>query len=332
MTNGRGQSERSFGGIVLTRDPGGRPFLVAEMLDNPKGDRSAQPGDQDPTSLRYEGQTGYPPKWTDSSTPYRSLITFRPKHPITNPYPVVSRFLMATSDKRVLVVEDDSSVREVLVHHFKENGFQVADTLDGNRGLELALSDSYDLVILDVALPGKDGMEICRQMRAKGVGAAVIMLTTRGEEIDKILGLELGADDYMTKPFSPREVIARAKAVLRRTTGEEAAAVKNLKVGDVEIDTSAHEVFARGKKLDLTSTEFDLLAFLVKNAGRAFSRDQLLTSVWGYTSSAYEHTVNTHINRLRAKLEPDPSNPTYIHTVWGVGYKFVGSSDERAAA
>jgi DNA-binding response OmpR family regulator len=239
---------------------------------------------------------------------------------------------MTTSDKRVLVVEDDSNVRELLVHHLKENGFMVSDTLDGSRGLELALSDSYDLVILDVALPGKDGMEICRQMRSKGVGAAVIMLTTRGEEIDKILGLELGADDYMTKPFSPREVIARAKAVLRRTTGEDVASVKNLKVGDVEIDLAAHEAFARGAKLDLTSTEFELLAFFVKNVGRTFSREQLLTAVWGYTSSAYEHTVNTHINRLRAKLEPDPSDPTYIHTVWGVGYKFVGTSDARAAA
>lgn len=239
---------------------------------------------------------------------------------------------MAASDKRVLVVEDDSGVRELLARHLKDNGFHVTDTLDGNRGLELALSDSYDLVILDIALPGKDGMEICRQMRAKGVGAAVIMLTTRGEEIDKILGLELGADDYMIKPFSPREVIARAKAILRRTSGEDVAVAKNIKVGDIEIDFAAHEVFARGAKLDLTSTEFDLLAFFAKNVGRTFSRDQLLTAVWGYTSSAYEHTVNTHINRLRAKLEVDPSNPTYIHTVWGVGYKFVGSADARAAA
>ena len=239
---------------------------------------------------------------------------------------------MATSDKRVLVVEDDSSVREILVQHLKDNGFHVTDTLDGTRGLELALSDSYDLAILDVALPGKDGMEICRQMRAKGVGAAVIMLTTRGEEIDRVLGLELGADDYMSKPFSPRELVARAKAVLRRTAGDEISGAKHLKVGDVEIDVAAHEAFARGSKLDLTSTEFDLLAFFLRNVGRTFSRDQLLNSVWGYTSSAYEHTVNTHINRLRAKLEVDPSNPTYIQTVWGVGYKFIGNSDARAAA
>jgi two-component system alkaline phosphatase synthesis response regulator PhoP len=239
---------------------------------------------------------------------------------------------MDTSTKRLLVVEDDSNVRELLVHHLKESGFQVTDTLDGNRGLELALSDSYDVVILDVALPGKDGMEICRQMRSHGIGAGVVMLTTRGDEIDKVLGLELGADDYMTKPFSPREVVARVKAILRRTTGDDVAAAKKLKVGDLEIDLGAHEVFVAGAKLDLTSTEFDLLAFFAKNVGRAFSREQLLTSVWGYSSSAYEHTVNTHINRLRAKLEPDPTNPTYIHTVWGVGYKFVGRSDAQAAA
>lgn len=239
---------------------------------------------------------------------------------------------MDTSAKRLLVVEDDSNVRELLVHHLKESGFHVTDTLDGNRGLELALSDSYDVVILDVALPGKDGMEICRQMRSHGIGAGVVMLTTRGDEIDKVLGLELGADDYMTKPFSPREVIARVKAILRRTTGDDVAAAKQLKVGDLEIDLGAHEVFVAGAKLDLTSTEFDLLTFFAKNVGRAFSREQLLTSVWGYSSSAYEHTVNTHINRLRAKLEPDPTNPTYIHTVWGVGYKFVGRSDAQAAA
>ena len=302
-----------------------------------EGDRPRSPKYHEPLTplrwLNYGGRPGRPPKYTDSSTAY-PIHHIPPKTPHNNPiHPVISGVLhMTTSDKRVLVVEDDSSVRELLVQHLKENGFLVTDTLDGNRGLELALSDSYDLVILDVALPGKDGMEICRQMRSKGVGAAVIMLTTRGEEIDKILGLELGADDYMTKPFSPREVIARAKAVLRRTTGEEVSSVKNLKVGDVAIDFAAHEVCVRGAKLDLTSTEFELLAFFMKNVGRTFSRDQLLTSVWGYTSSAYEHTVNTHINRLRAKLEPDPSDPTYIHTVWGVGYKFVGNTDARAAA
>jgi DNA-binding response OmpR family regulator len=239
---------------------------------------------------------------------------------------------MDTSAKRLLVVEDDSNIRELLVNHLKESGFHVTDTLDGNRGLELALSDSYDVVILDVALPGKDGMEICRQMRSHGIGAGVVMLTTRGDEIDKILGLELGADDYMTKPFSPREVVARVKAILRRATGDDVAAAKKLKVGDLEIDLGAHEAFVAGAKLDLTSTEFDLLTFFAKNVGRAFSREQLLTSVWGYSSSAYEHTVNTHINRLRAKLEPDPTNPTYIHTVWGVGYKFVGRSDAQATA
>ena len=324
MISGRDRSARSYGAIDLI------------TIDIPEGPCPHGPELAIALSVRLPARQETGPPGIEHFSLYQHLtpsVTFSPKHPITTTYPVVSGVLyMTTSDKRVLVVEDDSSVRELLVQHLKENGFIVTDTLDGNRGLELALSGSYDLVILDVALPGKDGMEICRQIRSKGVSAAVIMLTTRGEEIDKVLGLELGADDYMTKPFSPREVIARAKAVLRRTTGEEVASVRNMKVGDVEIDLGAHEAFARGAKLDLTSTEFELLAFFVKNVGRTFSREQLLNSVWGYTSSAYEHTVNTHINRLRAKLEPDPSDPTYIHTVWGVGYKFVGSSDARAAA
>lgn len=239
---------------------------------------------------------------------------------------------MDISAKKVLVVEDDASVRELLAQNLKDNGFHVTDTLDGNRGLELALSDSYDLVILDVALPGKDGLEICRTLRARGIRAAIMMLTTRGEEIDKVLGFELGADDYVTKPFSVREVAVRAKALIRRTSGEEMHQQKILEAGDFKIDLDSHEAFAHGDKLDLTSTEFDLLTFFLKNVGRTFSRDQLLNSVWGYSSSAYEHTVNTHINRLRAKIEPDPANPTHIQTVWGVGYKFVGKSDARAAA
>lgn len=239
---------------------------------------------------------------------------------------------MDTSTKRVLVVEDDSSVREVLVTHLRELGFTVTDTLDGNRGCELALQDTYDLVILDLALPGKDGMEICRTLRGKGIRAAIMMLTTRGEEIDKILGFELGADDYVTKPFSVREVGVRAKALIRRASGEEIHEQKTLAVGDFKIDLLAHEAFGRGKKLDLTSTEFDLLSFFLKNVGRTFSREQLLNCVWGYSSSAYEHTVNTHINRLRAKIEHDPAHPAYIQTVWGVGYKFVGQADGQLAA
>ena len=239
---------------------------------------------------------------------------------------------MDTTTKRVLVVEDDSSVRELLTQHLQESGFTVTETLDGKRGCELALTDTYDLVILDVALPGKDGLEICRTLRAKGVRAAIMMLTTRGAEIDKVLGFELGADDYVTKPFSVREVVVRAKALIRRTSGEEMHQQKRLEAGDFKIDLDSHEAFAKGDKLDLTSTEFDLLTFFLKNVGRTFSREQLLNSVWGYSSSAYEHTVNTHINRLRAKIEPDPASPLYIQTVWGVGYKFVGHSDARVAA
>jgi DNA-binding response OmpR family regulator len=175
-------------------------------------------------------------------------------------------------------------------------------------------------------------MEICRTLRSKGIRAAIMMLTTRGDEIDKILGFELGADDYVTKPFSVREVGVRAKALIRRASGEEIHEQKVLEVGDFKVDLHAHEAFGNGKKLDLTSTEFDLLSFFLKNVGRTFSRDQLLNCVWGYSSSAYEHTVNTHINRLRAKVERDPAHPTYIQTVWGVGYKFVGHADGKLAA
>jgi len=239
---------------------------------------------------------------------------------------------MDTSTKRVLVVEDDSSVREILVTHLKEIGFSVTDTLDGNRGCDLALQDTYDLIILDVALPGKDGMEICRTLRSKGIRAAIMMLTTRGEEIDKVLGFELGADDYVTKPFSVREIAVRAKALIRRVSGDQVHEQKTLESGAFKVDLHAHEAFARGKKLDLTSTEFDLLTFFLKNVGRTFSREQLLNYVWGYSSSAYEHTVNTHINRLRSKIEPDPAHPTHIQTVWGVGYKFIGQSDDKLAA
>jgi DNA-binding response OmpR family regulator len=239
---------------------------------------------------------------------------------------------MDASPRRVLVIEDDSNVRELLSLHLGQSGFKVTEVGDGIRGLELALTNSYDLIILDIALPGRDGIEVCRALRAKEISAAVMMLTSRGDEVDKILGFELGADDYVTKPFSVREVVVRAKALVRRTQSEPLAKDKSLTSGDVEIDPDSREVLVRGVRVELTSTEFDLLFFFVKNAGRAFSREQLLTAVWGYSSSAYEHTVNTHINRLRSKIERDPSEPIMIQTVWGVGYKFVGRSDVGALA
>jgi two-component system alkaline phosphatase synthesis response regulator PhoP len=234
------------------------------------------------------------------------------------------------SDSKVLIVDDDPHIAEILTLHLQDAGFSVTHVADGERGLQRALANTYDLVILDVMLPGRDGIEICRELRSKKVSARIMMLTFRGEEIDKILGLELGADDYVTKPFSVREVVARAKALIRRTSGEVATRDQTVSLGALLIDPSTREVVIDGHKIELTSTEFDLLLYMAKHPGRAFTREQLLNAVWGYTSSAYEHTVNTHINRLRSKLEQDPANPKFIQTVWGVGYKCVGES--RAVA
>lgn len=208
--------------------------------------------------------------------------------------------------------------------HLEELGFKVTRASDGIRGLELGLLDTFDLVILDVMLPGRNGVDICRELRTKKIRAPIMMLTSKGEEVDKVLGLEMGADDYVTKPFSIREICARVKALLRRSSPSTEAHDVKIEIRGLMIDPTSHEVSLNGKTLELTSTEFDLLHYMAKSAGRAFSREQLLTGVWGYTSSAYEHTVNTHINRLRSKIEPDPANPTFIQTVWGVGYKCAG--------
>jgi DNA-binding response OmpR family regulator len=231
---------------------------------------------------------------------------------------------MSSCQGRILVVDDDHHVGELLSMHLEEIGFKVTRASDGIRGLELGLLDTFDLVILDVMLPGRNGVDICRELRTKKIRAPIMMLTSKGEEVDKVLGLEMGADDYVTKPFSIREICARVKALLRRSSPSTEAHDVKIEIRGLMIDPTSHEVSLNGKTLELTSTEFDLLHYMAKSAGRAFSREQLLTGVWGYTSSAYEHTVNTHINRLRSKIEPDPANPTFIQTVWGVGYKCAG--------
>jgi two-component system alkaline phosphatase synthesis response regulator PhoP len=231
---------------------------------------------------------------------------------------------------KVLIVDDDPHIGELLTMHLEDAGFSVTHVIDGERGLQRALGNTYDLVILDVMLPGRDGIEICRELRRQEIAAPIMMLTFRGDEIDKVLGLELGADDYVTKPFSVREVVARAKALVRRSSGIAATKEEIVSLGGLAINSATREVLVEGNHLDLTSTEFDLLLYMAKHPGRAFTREQLLNAVWGYTSSAYEHTVNTHINRLRSKLEVDPANPQFIQTVWGVGYKCVGRSSEVA--
>lgn len=231
---------------------------------------------------------------------------------------------------RILLIEDDPDLPQLLGIHLRDLHCEVDHCEDGNDGLERAISGRYQLIILDIMLPGMDGLTICRQLRAAGRTIPILMLTARSDEIDKVLGLEIGADDYLTKPFSIRELIARVKALLRRSEGDYAAASADtgaLVVGDLRIDLAGRRVTARGDEIKLTTKEFELLAFMAQRAGRAFDRQELLNHVWGYRYSGYEHTVNSHINRLRSKIESNPSQPEFILTVWGHGYRFATEKD-----
>lgn len=206
-------------------------------------------------------------------------------------------------------------------------GCALTTTHDGAQGERLATSESYDLVILDLMLPGKDGMEICRQMRIKQINTPVMMLTAKSEEIDKVLGLEMGADDYLTKPFSVREFIARVKAIFRRTEmyqlkQKAPSSEQQLEYGDLRIDLDKRKVTLEDRRVELSPKEFELLTLLASNPGKSYDRARLLNLVWGYDFDGFEHTVNSHINRLRSKIESDLSNPQYILTTWGVGYRF----------
>jgi DNA-binding response OmpR family regulator len=222
----------------------------------------------------------------------------------------------------VLIVEDDPNVSEVVARYLEREGYRVEVASDGAAGLERALADLPDLVVLDLMLPSVGGLEVCRRLR-EVAPVPVIMLTARGEEADRIAGLELGADDYMAKPFSPRELTARVRAVLRRANGVLTVATEPafLRAGDLEVDVIAHEVRISGELVALTAKEFDLLAHLMRNPRRAFRREELLDDVWGF-SYGDTSTVTVHIRRLREKIEPDPSAPRYVSTVWGVGYRF----------
>jgi len=228
---------------------------------------------------------------------------------------------VTTTTPRVLIIEDDPNVAEVVTRYLEREGYVVEAADDGLQGLERALSDPPDLVVLDLMLPALSGLEVCRRLRSKAP-VPVIMLTARGEEVDRIAGLELGADDYVAKPFSPRELTARVKAVLRRAAGglvpEEAGV---LRAGDLEVDPVAHEARLHGELVSLTAREFDLLAHLMRNPRRAFRREELLADVWGFTYGDTS-TVTVHVRRLREKVEADPSAPRHISTVWGVGYRF----------
>jgi DNA-binding response OmpR family regulator len=220
----------------------------------------------------------------------------------------------------VLVVDDEPTIREVVVNYLKRDGYRTLEAADGNRARELLQNESPDLVVLDLMLPGVDGLELCRWIRTSS-RLPVIMLTARGEESDLIVGLELGADDYVTKPFSPRELAARVRTVLRRaepvgTTDE------TLSYDGLVIDSATRQVTKKGDLLRLTAREFDLLWFLASHPQRVFSRELLMRRVWGYSAAVDTGTVTVHMRRLREKIEDEPSEPRHLETVWGVGYRF----------
>ena len=228
--------------------------------------------------------------------------------------------------EKVLLIEDDPHIGELVSIHLKDLNCEVEIETNGKLGYEKANKGNYSLIILDIMLPGMDGLEICRSLRADKVNTHILMLTAKSEEIDKVLGLETGADDYLTKPFSVREFIARVKAILRRVkklnSDIEPNQNENLSIENLSIDLVKRKVILNNSKLELTPKEFDLLVLLAGKPGRVYSRNDLLEKVWGYNFNGYEHTVNSHINRLRSKIEPDINNPKYILTSWGVGYKF----------
>ncbi len=238
--------------------------------------------------------------------------------------------------KKILIIEDNTDLANILGLHLSDLDYLVKHADDGLKGLTFLDNESFDLVILDLMLPGVDGLEICRRIRNKNNYTPVLMLTSKSSEIDRVLGLEIGADDYVTKPFSVREVMARIKALLRRVEAFSVSPDKNdennVVFGNLEIDIDTHKVAIEGRTVDLTAREFELLHHFVKRPGRVYSRAQLLDMVWGYGHEGYEHTVNSHINRLRAKIEDDPTQPEYILTIWGVGYKFNDALSEQANA
>ncbi len=238
---------------------------------------------------------------------------------------------LSESKRRILVVEDDADIAEILRLNLADEGYVVDWSADGESGLARLGAAAYDALILDIMLPGIDGLEVCRRVRAMPHYTPIIIISARSGETQRVLGLELGADDYVTKPFSVLELIARVRALFRRVdalgrTARQEAGV--LESGVLTIDPVARTVCCNGADVDLTAREFDLLFFFARHPGSVFSRMDLLTQVWGYSHEGYEHTVNTHINRLRSKIETDPAKPELIRTVWGVGYKFMPAAGQ----
>ena len=224
----------------------------------------------------------------------------------------------------MLVVEDERDIAELVALHLEDIDCEPTLAADGHEAMRLAFAREWDLVILDLRLPGPDGLAICRALRRESRYVPILMLTSKSSELDRVLGLELGADDYLTKPFSVSELMARVKAIFRRveSLGKRfPGGAESLTIGPLTINPDGREVAVDGKPMALTAREFDLLLHFARHPGRVFSRAQLLDNVWGYGHDGYEHTVNSHINRLRSKIEPDPAQPKFIVTVWGVGYR-----------
>lgn len=223
--------------------------------------------------------------------------------------------------QKVLVVEDDNNIAELLRLYLQKDGFEVSHAADGGKAVEMAREIQPDLVLLDIMLPVMDGWQVCRELR-KTMKMPIIMLTAKGEVEDRIIGLELGADDYLVKPFSPRELVARARALLRRVHADSEPQREVLEFGELTIDVSGHKVMVSGKEIDLTASEFKLLTTLSRYPGRVYSRMELVEKVLGYDFEGYERTIDSHVKNLRAKIGDNPRNPKWLHTVHGVGYRF----------
>lgn len=242
--------------------------------------------------------------------------------------------------KRVLIVDDEQSILILLAYNLEKDGYEVVTSMDGQEGYDLALKESFDFIILDLMLPSMDGMDICKRLRQEKIETPILMLTAKDDELEKIIGLELGADDYMTKPFSPREVLARMKAILRRTkhktssseesesspvqeveTVEEIPAEEQVVFGDITIMPELYEVYVKGEPIDITPKEFELLLYMAQRMNRILSRDQLLNAIWNFDYAGETRIVDVHISHLREKIEEDTKNPQYIKTVRGFGYK-----------
>ncbi len=227
---------------------------------------------------------------------------------------------------KVLIIEDEFDIAQLVKLHLSDICDKVEVANDGLQGLDMALNREWSLIVLDLRLPGLDGIQICQQIRAKGKYMPILMLTAKSTELDRVLGLEIGADDYLTKPFSVMELTARVKALLRRfnvSSGYSAKVTNNLSFENLQLFPDERKVLLHNKEVELTAKEFDLLYFFATNPNIAFKRSQLLDQVWGYGHDGYEHTVNSHMNRLRNKIEDDPNDIKFIKTIWGVGYKFI---------